>query len=350
MYTHTHVFSQLKGLVKKGCVCVYIYICMHIHIHKYTYTSTNTRVYSQFQGLLKKGSEDVLTNLQQGHHTLVRDSYTQFVTHNTYRSRGHLRRGSKDMSGTDGRAMILSAFTPVCDMSHLLCESRTMYVSHELCMCDTNYVNEGHANLCRDPWMCEMSNPLVCVWVTNYVYETRTMWMSVMNICAMTLCVRWETHCCVCKSRTMWGRAMILSVLTHVCVLRYPLYDSWSMYMSPELCMWFTNYVGEGQESTLCRDPWEGSELPTMRVTNYVYESRTMCMSHELCGWEPWYFVFWPAYVFWVTNMCTWVTNYVWESPDRGIRESRTMCMRAKILYSHMHVSYELCICTYTHI
>jgi len=202
----------------------------------------------------------------------------------------------------------------------------TYYVSQELCMWDTNYVDEGHANLCRDPWMCEMSNPLVCVWVTNYVYETRTMWMSVMNICAMTLCVRWVTHCCVRKSRTMWGRAMILSVLTHVCVLRYPLYDSWSMYMSPELCMWFTNYVGEGQRVL--------SVVTHERVLSYpLCESRTMYTSHELC---------------------VWVTNYVDGNHDTlyfdprmcfelpiCVRESRTMCESHRI---EEYVSHELCV------
>jgi len=139
----------------------------------------------------------------------------------------------------------------------------------------------------------------LCIWVTNYVYASRTMYMRHdLCICVTDLVYVWVTSY-VYVSRTMCKCVLYMFV-----------------YMSHELCICITTYVYESHTMYM----WVFYRFCVYKVTNFVYASRLMYMSPTLCICSH------------THKWSTWVTNYVYVSSY--VHASRLMCM-----------SHELCIC-----
>jgi len=144
------------------------------------------------------------------------------------------------------------------------CESRTMYMSHELCIWVTKY-----SDLKLRHTIC-MSHPLsLLMRVTNCVHESRTTWVTIYIGSSI-----WVTNSC--ESRTM--------------------------YMSHELHWLETRTIALHHASP--------AMFPGFWVTNYIYESRTLYISHELC----WYGLRHTKCMSRPAPLLIWVMNYVHES------------------------------------
>ena len=152
-----------------------------------------------------------------------------------------------------------------------ICESRTMCVSHEVCIWVTNYAYKSQSRsvyvsheqsvyvsheqcirntLCRfTACMCVYASHKLRVRVTNYVFESQTKYMSHGQCMGVTNYA--------CESRNIYMRHKLCSWLT----VPHWAYESRTMYMTHE----------QSIQTTLCR------------FAACTCGSRIMCVSHELC-------------------------------------------------------------------
>jgi len=227
-------------------------------------------------------------------------NYIAWVTsHNLYKSPGpppHLSHelciyvtnydGSSWVTPIEGVALPPSSF-----------ESRTMYMRHEV-----KWFRVMSHNMYESPCLPSDVSHERCIWVTSYAYESQStvIWSYVTQYVWVTLSPSW------CESRTVYTSHALhesRSILARVYESRTP--------VNHERCIWVTNCIGWRQELLhsimLLRQCFQGFESRTIymshelyiSVTNYVgmgyatqnvwvalppssFESWTMYMSHEL--------------------------------------------------------------------
>ena len=145
--------------------------------------------------------------------------------------------------------------------------------------------------------MC-MSHEL-CVWVTEYVYASRTMYA----VCGVTMTMHIyadDVH----ESRTMpW----CVWVKKYACVQR----QQRCTYIGPNRCSAST--VARTRCICAMNYTYESQTTWVTNVMNYTHESRTVCVGHELCILVTNY-VHETQTMYTCHDHCIWVTKYVYES------------------------------------
>ena len=132
-------------------------------------------------------------------------------------------------------------------------EPYTIYMSHEVCIWVTNYTYDSRI------WCVSQE---LYIWVTNYKYESRMMYMS-HELCMMYNS-RKDVHEAFCNAAAV----LLIRHALHIWVPNH-------IYMSAESYIRGTDYTYE------CRtiSTW---------VTHHIYESRMMYTSHELSSIHMW--------------------------------------------------------------